>query len=169
MSPTAGRGESLAIVGATVIDVSEFGAGDSDLVDVVVVIEDGTISAVGTRSEVKIPVDARVLNAEGRYIVPGLTDGFAALNNQSYADAYLECGVTSIIAVSGGRRGALAIGLDPSPRVSRLESVGDDPGAIDEHAEALEDLAAGGVEVVLLMYELTPERIKSGVHSPVPR
>jgi len=159
MSPAAGGAETLAIVGATVIDVSEFGSSDADLVDAVVVIKDGLISAVGPRSEVRIPADARVLRAEDRFIVPGLTDGFAALNNQGYADAYLECGVTSIIAVSGGRRGPLAIGLDPSPRVSRLGSVGDDPGTIDEHVAGLEDLAADGVGVALLMYELTPEQL----------
>ena len=161
MGPAEGVTETLAIVGATVIDVSEFGSSDSDLVDAAVVIEDGTITAVGPRSKVRIPADVNVLNAEGRFIVPGLTDGFAALNNQSYADAYLECGVTSIIAVSGGRRGPLATGLDPSPRVSRLESVGDDPGTLDEHVAALEDLAADGVDVALLMYKLTPEQLRA--------
>jgi len=161
LSPAAGVTETLAIVGATVIDVSEFGSSDSDVVDAVVVIEDGIITAVGPRSEVRIPADARVLHAEGRFIVPGLTDGFATLNNQSYADAYLECGVTSIIAVSGGRRGPLATGLDPSPRVSRLGSVGDGPGTIDEHVAVLEGLAADGVDVALLMYELTPEQLRA--------
>jgi len=67
--------------------------------------------------------------------------------------------VTSIIAVSGGRRGPLATGLEPSPRVSRLESVGDDRGTLDEHVAVLEDLAADGVDVALLMYELTPEQL----------
>lgn len=161
LSPGAVAAETLTIVGATVIDVSMFGSGASDLVDAVVVIENGTITAVGPRSEIKIPADARLLDAENRFVVPGLTDGFAALNNQSYADAYLECGVTSIIAVSGGRRGPLATGLDPGPRVSRLESVGSDPGTIDVHLAALESLAANGVDVVLLMYELEPEQLRN--------
>jgi len=156
----AGSAERLAIVGATVIDVGDFGASDLDLADSVVVIEDGVVTAVGSRSDVVIPAAARVLVAEGRFIVPGLTDGFAALNNQSYADAYLECGVTSIIAVSGGRRGPLATGLDPSPRVSRLGSIGDEPATLAEHLAALEDLAADGVDVALLMYELTPEQLR---------
>jgi hypothetical protein len=71
--------EKLAIVGATVIDVGDFGASDLDLTDSVVVIEDGVVTAVGSRLDVVIPADARVLVAEGRFIVPGLTDGFAAL------------------------------------------------------------------------------------------
>jgi hypothetical protein len=161
LSPGAVAAETLAIVGATVIDVGEFGSSNSDLSDAVVVIEDGTVTVVGPRSEVKIPADARVLDAEGRFIVPGLTDGFAALNNQSYADAYLECGVTSIIAVSGGRRGPLATGLDPGPRVNRLESVGDDPATTDAHLASLESLATNGVDVILLMYELEPEQLRT--------
>jgi hypothetical protein len=161
MFPAAGTAEKLVIVGATVIDVSDFGRRDSDLIDSVVVIEDGVITAVGPRSEVGIPQDAQVLEAEGRFIVPGLIDGFAALNNQSYADAYLECGVTSIIAVSGGRRGPLAVDLDPSPRIRRLASVGDEPGTLDEHLEALEMQHADGVDVALLMYELTPEQLEA--------
>ena len=161
LSPGAAAAETLAIVGATVIDVGGFGSSDLDLVGSVVVIHDGTITAVGPRSEVEIPADARLLDAENWFIVPGLTDGFAALNNQSYADAYLECGVTSIIAVSGGRRGPLAPGLDPGPHVSRLESVGDDPGTIDAHLAALESLATKGVDVVLLMYEIEPEQLRT--------
>jgi len=160
MGPAEGVTETLAIVGATVIDVSEFGSSDSDLVDAVVLIEDGTIIAVGPKSDVEIPPDARVLKAEGRFIVPGLTDGFATLNNQSYADAYLECGVTSIIAVSGGRRGPLATDLWRGPRVSKLESVGADPGATAEHMAALEELATDGVDVALLMYGLEPEQLR---------
>ena len=161
LSPAAGVAETLAIIGATVIDVSDFGTSETDIDDAVVVIENGTITAVGPRSEVTIPSDAGVLHAEGRFIVPGLTDGFAALNNQSYADAYLECGVTSIIAVSGGRRGPLATGLELGPRVSRLESVGDDPGTVAEYVAVLEGLAVEGVDVVLLMYELEPEELRT--------
>ncbi len=157
----AGAAETLIIVGSTVIDVSDYGAGESDIIDSVVVIEDGVITFVGSRSDVKIPATARVLEAKGKFMIPGLTDGFAALNNQSYADAYLESGVTSIIAVSGGRRGPLATDLHPGPRVSRLGSVGNEAGTLDQHLAALEDLAANGVDVALLMYELNPEQLKT--------
>jgi hypothetical protein len=161
LGPAVGWAETLAIVGATVIDVSDFGGSESDLDDATVVIENGIITAVGPRSEVEIPADARVINGQDRFIVPGLTDGFAALNNQSYADAYLECGVTSVIAVSGGRRGPLAKGLSPGPRVSRLESIGDDPGTTAEHVAALEELAVDGVDVALLMYGLEPPQLQA--------
>ena len=159
LSPTVGPAETLAIVGSTVVDVSNFGDGTADLVDAVVLIEGEVIVAVGPRPEVEIPPGARVLDAHDRFIVPGLTDGFAALNNQAYANAYLRCGVTSIIAVSGGRRGPLAGALDPSPNVMRLQSVGDAPGTVEEHIAALQSLGDDGVDVALLMYQLTPEQL----------
>jgi hypothetical protein len=49
MAAAAGATETLAIVGATVIDISDFGTSDSDLVDSVVIIEDGVVTAVGPR------------------------------------------------------------------------------------------------------------------------
>ncbi len=159
-SAAAAPTETLAIVGPTVIDVSNFGYGAADIEDAVVVIEGDLIVAVGPRSDVEIPPGSVVLDGRGKFIVPGLTDGFAALNNQAYADAYLECGVTSIIAVSGGRRGPLADDLRPSPVVHRLESVGDEPGSVEEHLAALESLAADGVDIALLMYQLTPEQLE---------
>jgi len=159
LPPVVSSAETLAIVGSTVVDVSDFGIGTADLVDAVVVIEGDVIVAVGPRTEIEIPPGARILDAHSQFIVPGLTDGFAALNNQAYADAYLRCGVTSIIAVSGGRRGPLAEELDPSPHVMRLGSVGDAPGTVEEHLAALEELVADGVDVALLMYQLTPEQL----------
>ena len=96
---------TIAVVGGTVIDLSDSGNSDSDIEDAVVLIKDGLISAVGTKDDIPIPDGAKIIDAEGNYILPGLIDGFAALNNQSYADAYLYMGVTSIISVAGGRRG----------------------------------------------------------------
>jgi imidazolonepropionase-like amidohydrolase len=60
----------LAIVGATVID----GNGGPPLRDAVVLVRDGTIAAVGARADVKVPKDAQVVDATGRFVVPGFID-----------------------------------------------------------------------------------------------
>jgi len=99
------------------------------------------------------------LDATGRFIVPGLVDGFAAINNQSYANAYLYSGVTSIIAVSGGRRGILFTKSDPGPHLNVLESVGYETGSLVEHLEATQNLADQGIDILLLMYKLTPDQL----------
>jgi imidazolonepropionase-like amidohydrolase len=59
-----------AIVGATVID----GSGAAPVVDGVIVIRDGAIVAAGPRASVTIPAGATVVDANGKYVVPGLVD-----------------------------------------------------------------------------------------------
>jgi imidazolonepropionase-like amidohydrolase len=67
----AQRGDSVvAIVGATLID----GNGGAPMNDAVVVVTGKKISAVGRRGEVKVPANARVIEAGGKYIVPGFID-----------------------------------------------------------------------------------------------
>jgi imidazolonepropionase-like amidohydrolase len=59
-----------AIAGATLID----GRGGPAIADAVVVIRDGAIAAAGPRASVAIPAGATVIDAKGKYVVPGLVD-----------------------------------------------------------------------------------------------
>jgi imidazolonepropionase-like amidohydrolase len=61
---------ATAIVGAMVID----GNGGQPLADATIVIIDRRISAIGRRGSVKVPTDARVIDAAGKYVVPGFID-----------------------------------------------------------------------------------------------
>jgi len=153
----------IALVGGTVLDVSDWGASDDDIEDAVVLIEDGLISSVGRRGEVEIPESAQLIDASGKFIIPGLIDGFAALNNQAYANAYLYMGVTSIISVDGGRRGPFFVDADPGPSAYRLEGVGDEAVSTEELLGQIDELHASGYKVVLLMYELRPDQLRAAV------
>ena len=62
--------QELAIVGGTVID----GNGGAALSDAVIVVSGQRISAVGPRASVRIPAGAAIVDAAGRYVVPGLID-----------------------------------------------------------------------------------------------
>ena len=59
-----------AIVGGTLID----GNGGAPVADAVVLIEGSRITAVGPRSAVTIPADARQIDARGRWVIPGMID-----------------------------------------------------------------------------------------------
>ena len=59
-----------AIVGATLID----GTGGAAVSDAVVVIQDGAVTAAGPRASVAIPAGATVIDANGKFVVPGLID-----------------------------------------------------------------------------------------------
>lgn len=153
--------ETLALVGGTVIDTGDWGRSRADIDEAVVIVEGGEIVAVGPRDAVAVPAGARVVNAAGKYIVPGLVDGFAAINNQAYANAYLASGVTSIISVDGGRRGGLFLEADPGPAVHRLDSVGSEGATLEEHLAETDRLAEVGVEILLLMYKLPPDQLQA--------
>ena len=166
----AAQSRYLVLEGGTLIDVSHFGKSEADTQGAVVVIHDGRIVAAGSRDKVKIPANARRVDVSGKYIVPGLTDGFAALGNQAQANAYLYMGVTSIVGLPGGdvRRPPLFLNARPGPRIYRLEDVGFEWGRDDnprefsevETTKQIDVLAKASVKVLLISYVITPERTR---------
>jgi len=174
--------EVLVLSGGTVIDVSDHGTRTADLADAVVVIRNGRIDAVGPKASTTVPAGARVIDATGGFIVPGLHDVFATVNNQAQANAFLYMGVTSIVGLDepGGRRGPLFLGAHPGPRVHRLDDLtGYDASALgpdqrtvydlttlgrrlsdDELVQEIDRLADDGVEVLLLYYTLSPDQVR---------
>jgi hypothetical protein len=88
--------QKLAIVGGTLIDLSNYGRSTNDVANSVVLIDEGKIIAVGPASEIQIPPNATSIDAHGKFLIPGLIDGFGALRNQSFANAYLYEGVTTV-------------------------------------------------------------------------
>src|SRR5579864_4316673 len=83
---------TLAIVGATLID----GTGAAPVADSAVVIQNGRIKAVGPRSKVKIPKDANVVDAKGKFLLPGLWDMHAHFQQVEWGPIYLAAGVTTV-------------------------------------------------------------------------
>ena len=73
VSATAAPGavaQTLAITGATVIDP----LAAAPLEDGVVVMEDGRITAVGAAGAVDVPAGTEIIDARGKYVIPGLMD-----------------------------------------------------------------------------------------------
>ena len=106
------------------VDVTDWGRSAKDLPDAIVVVRDGRITDVGARTEVTIPKGARVIDCSGQYLIPGLIDGYAGMNSQGQADAFLTMGVTTVIAASDARRGVVDYAASPSPHLYLLDSVG---------------------------------------------
>ncbi len=153
----------VALVGGTVIDVSDFGKSDKDIIDSVVLVDGDRIIAVGKRGVLKIPEDARVIDIRGKYVIPGLIDGFGALDNQAFADCYLYMGVTSLLEVHGYRRAPLFEDADPSPNIYRFEGVGSIKTETGKMLEEIEALAKKGVKVILLHYGVSSDQLKLAV------
>lgn len=128
--PTPNVASTLAIVGGTVIHPQR-DAARATTPNSVIVITDGRISAVGSADMVPIPAGATVVDARGKWIVPGLIDAhvhfFQSGNLYTRPDAadlraampyarevtrnkarlpatfkvYLASGVTSVVDIGG--------------------------------------------------------------------
>lgn len=68
--------EVVAYRGATIETVAAAGV----IADGTIVIRNGLIDAVGPAAEVKIPVNARVIDAKGRTVMPALIDAYHPIN-----------------------------------------------------------------------------------------
>jgi hypothetical protein len=102
----------------------EWGHSAKDLEDAVVILRDGRVSEVGPRFAVTIPKGAKVIDCTGKFLIPGLVDGFAGMSSQGQASADLYMGVTTVVASSDDRRGLIDFAANPSPHLYLLDSVG---------------------------------------------
>jgi hypothetical protein len=124
VTPKVLGGPPLVLSGGTVVDVTDWGHSARDLQDAIVIVRDGRITEVGARGAVSIPKGARVIDCTGKYIIPGLVDGFAGMSSQGEANANLYMGVTTVVASSDDRRGLIDLGANPSPHLYLLDSIG---------------------------------------------
>ena len=62
--------QPIAITGATLID----GLGGPPLADATIVVEDGRFSRVGPSAATPVPEGAEVVDAHGKFVIPGLVD-----------------------------------------------------------------------------------------------
>jgi len=81
----------LALTGGTLIDVT----GKPPVPDSVVVIEGDRIVAAGSRSTIKIPNNAHIIDVAGKFLLPGLWDMHAHLYQTEFGPTYLAAGITT--------------------------------------------------------------------------
>jgi hypothetical protein len=114
----------LVLTGGTIIDVTGWGDSARDLSNAIVIIREGRITDVGTPADLIIPHGARVIDCTGKFLIPGLIDGFAGMNSQAAANADLYMGVTTVVARADPQRGFIDFGANPSPHLYPIDSVG---------------------------------------------
>ncbi|HEY2580385.1 MAG TPA: amidohydrolase family protein [Mucilaginibacter sp.] len=89
---TEGGDKVIAITGGTLIDVINGKA----IPNSVIVIENGIIKQVGSVGEVKVPANAKIIDAKGKTVLPGLWDMHAHFEQAEWGPAYLAAGVTTV-------------------------------------------------------------------------
>ena len=82
----------LVVKGGTLID----GTGNPPLEESVIFIINGKISAVYDKGSARVPLFARTIDAEGKYLIPGLVDMHVHFLEENFCDLFLMNGVTSV-------------------------------------------------------------------------
>ena len=92
----------IVLLGATLID----GSGRAPLKNSVVVIEGDRIVAVGRRGKVKVPRDARVIDAQGMVVAPGFIDAHnhseRGFQTDPTAASQVSQGITTVVVGQDG-------------------------------------------------------------------
>lgn len=144
----------LVLEGGTVIDVSNWGHSAHDLHDAIVIIEADKITAVGSRSDIQVPKNAQIIDCTGKFLIPGLVDGYAGMNSQAQAQANLYMGITTVVARADAQRGFIDTSAHPSPHIYPIDTIGitDNWGLLARQPEWVYKLHEGAHPV-----ELTPQ------------
>ena len=177
--PASAQESILVLEGGTLID----GTGAPPINDAVVVVEGSRIQAVGTRGEVSYPQGARVIQTDGRTILPGLVDGHVHLFAPFLPQMLLRHGVTTIGETNNQtdwillQRAALNSGKIKGPRMFVTGSAAGGPTDVPdtegrlsrsvvvslktaEEARAyVRKLVAMGVDMIKTNYTLTYEQL----------
>ena len=93
-STSAQQPAALVIEGGTLID----GNGGAPVRDTAIVIQGNRITAVAAKGKVAYPANARVINAAGKFVLPGLWDSQVAYS-WYFGEAMLNHGITASIDV----------------------------------------------------------------------
>ncbi|HEU5457265.1 MAG TPA: amidohydrolase family protein [Terracidiphilus sp.] len=124
-NPLAGPAEPpLVLSGGTLIDVADWGHSARDIPNAIVIVSDGHVISAGPAASTPIPRNARILDCTGKYLIPGLIDGYAGMNSQGQASADLYMGVTTVVAVAGAKQGPIDFSANPRPNLYLSDSAG---------------------------------------------
>ena len=82
----------IAVVGGNLVDV----VNSTTLPNSVVLIENGIIKKVGKAGTIKIPQKAKIIDAKGKTVIPGLWDMHAHFEQAEWGPAYLAVGATTV-------------------------------------------------------------------------
>jgi imidazolonepropionase-like amidohydrolase len=176
--PARPAARRIAIVGATVVDLS----GRAGIKDSVVLIEGSRITSVGPRGRVKVPAGVEVIDASGKFILPGLIDAHTHSNFDGAAwwmlPRFLAHGVTTVLDTGSatnvyelkqrtnggelsGPRMLVSGALLTAPPVQWPFS--EAVNTVDEARRAVGERAARGAEFVKVYAQLPAEFLRAAI------
>jgi hypothetical protein len=97
----------VAFVDANVVAMD----GEQILAHQTVLIRDGKIQRMGERTTIHVPADARIIDAQGQYLMPGLVDMHVHLKEENELLLFVAHGVTTVRDMWGTTGMQLALGF----------------------------------------------------------
>lgn len=176
--PARPASRMLAIVGATLVDVT----GKSNINDAVVIIEGGKIKAVGARAKVRLPRGAEVIDARGKYLIPGLIDTHthSAYDGKDswLSERFLSNGITTVLdtgslppvyefkrrIASGELQGPRTLVCGPMVTGQPVTFPGSEAVKTpDEARRAVDARAAAGADLIKTHAQLPPDELRAAI------
>ena len=132
-----------------------------------ILIEDGRIQEIGQRGDLSIPAGARVIEAAGKYIIPGLIDSHVYYDMPWLHRLYLANGVTTVRDLGGSierlvtLREEISVGNLMAPRMF-ISGMPINPGSVramnlNSSREMAEKLVEAGVDGIKVTGSTTDE------------
>lgn len=115
-APTDGQ-DVTVLIGARVISMADHGVQSG----FAVVARGDSITWVGPVGELVVPGDARVIDVEGRFVIPGLTDMHVHSSTAAELASYVRYGVTSVLHM-GEQLGRFGSGVRSSELRDRVRA-----------------------------------------------
>jgi hypothetical protein len=166
--PAQAQQPALVIEGGTLID----GNGGAPVPDAVVIIQGNRITSVSRKGQASYPANARILKADGKFILPGLWDA-QVVYQWYFGEMMLDHGVTSTIDVANPGEIAVpvrdavlhgkALGPRPFTGVTRMMKTSPGstglesaltpprvPKSVQEARDFVKDTVAAGADFVIL-------------------
>ena len=155
-SQSSAAPSTIVIEGGTLID----GTGTPAVSGTRILIEDGRIQEIVQQGELNIPAGARVIDAAGKYIIPGLIDSHVHYDMPWLHRLYLANGVTTVRDLGGSierlvtLREEISVGNLMAPRMF-ISGMPINPGSVRamnlnssrEMAEKLVEAGVDGIKV----------------------
>lgn len=151
-APVVAQGNTLAIVGGTVID----GTGAPPRANTNVIVSGGRITKIGPAASTPPPSGSQVMSAEGKYVIPGMWDAHIH-SRDFYAELLMTYGITSYVDWGGSpmdwttaQRDAIQKGEMFGPRIYTAgELIRDtaEPEAARRQVRALKERGANMISV----------------------
>lgn len=146
----------LVFVHANVIPMDHEGV----LADQTVIVREGKIAELGPSASIRVPSGARIIDAKGKYLIPGLTDAHVHLQTPTELPLFVANGVTTVFNLDGRPahllwRKQIAAGKMLGPTIFSTGPIFSSPHTAEEAVRMVDEQAALGYDGVKIYNQVS--------------